>query len=218
MPKKRTSGRRIAPPFPPPEHPWERQPGEGDRAWDAFTTYRDLGPGKRSLQLLVDKCHKGHSNFARWSNLWDWVARCTAFDAWMDRQARLIEIEEIRAMKRRHIEFAMSFQGAAALALNKIIEAEKRPRRDANGQVVLGPDGKPLSGELTLRPNEVKELADLGMRIERLNRGEPTEIEASKVEIVRPSLVSDYSALSLDELRTLRDLTRKAKAGSGNDA
>ena len=92
-------------------------------------------------------------------------------------------------------------QGVAALALNKIGAAEK----------ALTADGKP--GPLTLKPNEVKELADIGSRLERLARGEPGEIEVARIEApaAQGPIVHDYSNLTTEELRTLRALTRKAR-------
>lgn len=200
-------------PFVAPEHPWDRQPGENDRAWAAFVKYRDDGI-ERSQARVAKHFGKSIENYGMLSTRWDWVARVSAYEAWRDRQLRMAEIEEAKAMRRRHIEFAMSFQGAAALALNKIIAAEQKPLRDANGQVVYGEDGKPLPGPLTLKPSEVKELADLGLRIERLNRGEPGEIEDVRISAA-PAPSADYSALTLEELRVLRELTRKARGGLG---
>lgn len=181
-----------------PESAWERQVGETGLCWEAFRTYRDMPPGERTLLKLVPIFGKCRTNFQRWSSEWDWMARCQAYDSWKDRQVRLAEIAAVRDMKTRHIQMAMSLQGAAALALNKIIAAER------------------AGTQLTLKPNEVKELAELGLKIERLNRGEPSEIEVAKIEMVRPHVVTDYSALDLQELRTLRQLTRKAR-NSGDD-
>lgn len=183
-----------------PERPWERQRAEPDCAWEGFVAYRELGPGHRSLSAAAAKMGKKSSTLERWSRNWDWVARCHAYDVWVDRETKLAEITAIKDMRRRHIEFAMSFQGAAALALNKIIAAEKARTED----------GKP--GPLTLKPTEVKELAELGLRLERLNRGEPSEIEKLTID-APPASVLDYSALSMEELRTLRALTLKARGG-----
>jgi hypothetical protein len=187
-----------------PEHPWERQPEESDTAWAHFVEYRDAGPAERSLSKLAAKHHKQRQNFARWSAAWDWVARCAAYDSWVDRQAKLVEVEAIKDMRKRHVQMAMSLQGAAALALNKIIAAERA--------TVTNPDGTTSPAPLTLKPSEVKELADLGTKLERLTRGEPTEVEVARLEAVAPPIVHDYSNLSTEELRTLRALIRKARS------
>ena len=115
-------------------------------------------------------------NFDRWSTDWHWVERSHAFDAWRDKEAQKADIAEIQAMRKRHINMAMSLQGTAATALQKILRAEQQPQRDAAGNVIMGADGKPVLGPLTLKPSEVRDLAELGMKIERLNRGEPETI------------------------------------------
>jgi len=154
-------------------------------------TYRDLGPDERPLAKLVQKYAKGRANFTRWSSAWDWVARCAVYDAWVDRQARLANIAAIKDMKARHRQIAMSAEGAGALALNKVIAAER-------------------SGTtLTLKPSEIKDLLEFGTKLERLTLGEPGEIERVSVEAA--PVVHDYSALSTEELLQLGALTRKAR-------
>ena len=202
---KRLKKRRVAQPVQ-PEHPWERQPEETDSAWGAFAAYRDLGPNERSLAKTGLKIGKPRRNLEAWCSAWDWVARCAAYDSWLDRQGKLIELAEVRDMRKRHVQMAMSLQGAAALALNKIIAAERSQVKQADGTMAPGP--------LTLKPNEVKELADLGTKLERLTRGEPGEIENLTLTgtLATPApIVHDYSNLSTEELRTLRALTRKAR-------
>lgn len=203
MPRKPKKPGRIKIVIPPPEHPWDRQPGETDHAWPTFVAYRDQPPGERSLAKLAQRFDKSRQFLGQWSSKWEWVARCHAYDAWRDRQARAAEAAAVKAMRERHIQMAMSFQGAAALALNKIIAAEK----------TLGPDGKP--GPLTLKPSEVKDLAELGVKLERLNRGEPEAIVEERVvpnaEPSTPHVVHDFSGLTRDELKAMRALADKAR-------
>lgn len=185
-----------------PEHAWERQPGEPDTAWVAFVQYRDLGPSERSLARLAQATNKKRELYGGWCGKWNWVARCAAYDSWVDRQSKLAEIEAIREMKRRHVQIALTLQGAGALALNKIVAAEK----------AMGADGQP--GPLTLKPAEAMGLVDLGAKLERLSRGEPDSIEVARIEAAP---AQDYSRLSNEELRTLLALTRKASAADDGD-
>lgn len=178
----------------PPEHPWERQPTETDMAWEAFVVYRNLGPTKRSQVETAKVLSKHPGTLTPWSAEHQWVLRAHAYDQWVDRQNLMAEAEARKEMRKRHIQMAMSLQGAAALALNKIIKAEQQGE------------------QLTLKPGEMKELAELGLKIERLNRGEPDSITEQKVEIDKPvTVVHDYSALSSDDLRQLKSLLLKAK-------
>lgn len=186
--------------MPPPEHAWDRQLEEPDKSWAAFCVYRNMDPSNRSLASVERQLKKNPRTLAEWCGRWSWVLRVRAYDAWRDRQVQEAEIAEVRAMRRRHIEFAMALQGTAGLALNKIAVAER--------------EGK----QLTLKPSEVRDLAELGLKVERLNRGEPeiiarTEIDtmlSSAVAKRKESIVHDYSRLSLEELRVMRTLALKA--------
>ena len=78
---------------------WERQPGEPDRAWAAFTTYRDLGPVRRSLTKAVQEgtdggTPRGLSRVKEWSRRWSWAARAASWDAEADRRRRDPRVQE----------------------------------------------------------------------------------------------------------------------------
>jgi hypothetical protein len=181
--------------------PWDRAAGEGDSAFAAFVAYRDLPRGSRSMESAANERRKGGAKaslsvFEKFSRKWAWQARVLAYDRWVDRQVKASEIEAIKEMRRRHINMAMSFQGAAALALNKIIQAEKS------------------GAQLTLKPSEVRDLAELGLKVERLNRGEPEAIvEERVVPDAEPSgpVQQSYAKLSREELIALRGLVDKAR-------
>lgn len=73
--------------------PWEQQPGETAKAYQAFCVYRDLGAG-RSLSIAYESTGKGRSKtgersgkteaprlWERWSSKYKWVERSQAYDA-----------------------------------------------------------------------------------------------------------------------------------------
>ncbi len=65
-----------------------------------------------------------------------------------------------------------------------------------------------------LNAKAIKELAELGTKLERLSLGEPDAIEVARIEATP---AQDYSRLSVAELRTLLSLTRKASASDDGD-
>jgi hypothetical protein len=202
-------------PGPEPEHPWERRSIESEEAWAAFVRYRDLPSGVRTLQQVATTLKKTLQIIGRWSSRYQWVERCRAWDAFVDKKKREAEIDAVMDMRKRHIETSMALQGAGALALQKIIASERAPQIGSDGQPLRGPDGKILLAPLVLKPSEARDLIELGMRIERINRGEPEAIvEERVVEDKRPieQLVYDYSKLSVEELKALKKLTEKARA------
>jgi hypothetical protein len=90
--------------------PWHRQPGETDKAYLAFTIYRDLGP-KRTLQTTREKLGK-NSGYNRVLELWSsehrWGERAAAYDAHLD-EVRLNAIEDrVTRLTEKHVKAAQS--------------------------------------------------------------------------------------------------------------
>lgn len=60
--------------------PWDCQPGETSKAYQAFVTYRDMGPD-RSLRAVGQELDKSHQVLSRWSSQHHWVSRVAAWDS-----------------------------------------------------------------------------------------------------------------------------------------
>lgn len=100
------------------DQPWERQKGESAQAFEAFSTYLQMGP-ERSIRAVMQELHKSYTIIARWSRENGWVERCRAWDNYLQREAQKAAAAEMRAMNRRHIQLAKALQGAAAMALQE---------------------------------------------------------------------------------------------------
>lgn len=61
-------------------HPWNRQPGETSKAYEAFSIYRDLG-SERSTRRVAEQLSKSEALINRWSGKYDWPARSRAWDS-----------------------------------------------------------------------------------------------------------------------------------------
>ena len=183
----------------PPEL-WERQPGEGPQAFNAFAAYRDSGiDGKRrSLQKTAESLTKRDgSNYSvgtlkEWSRKHNWQMRVDAFDQEMDRQVQEELIKGKTAMLKNHI-------GIAKAMLTKALKGLQRMPDD----------------ELT--PQDVARFVDTGSKLERISRGETTERTDGKQTIagdVRTDTVLqlqnfDFSGLTDEELEQLGKLVTK---------
>ena len=87
--------------------PYDRQPEETEQAYQAFAIYRDMDPSQRSIDKAFDidcqqkgKVKKGkqaYGHWTRWSSVHKWVARCRAYDAEAQKQARKQAQEERQA-------------------------------------------------------------------------------------------------------------------------
>lgn len=144
--------------------PWERQKGETLKAFHAFTVYRDLGV-ERSLTNVKRKYDetgkKGSFGvFGVWSARYGWVERVKAYDDYIDRKKRAEREKAIVDMAERHAKLAVAFQQRVAERLMK-----------------FSPD------ELT--PGNLARWLDVAVKLERLSRGEPTEIEEIDGQVTR---------------------------------
>lgn len=155
----------------PIKRPWERQPGEGTKAFAAFVIYRDLGRD-RSLVKVADelrrrKEERGEKGGGRpgsiptrlstMSSQWRWVARSAAWDEEEDRLRLKARVKAVEEMAERQATYGMLMQQVGVLKLQKLREAVQE-------------DDSAVSGPLAVK------MVEAGSRVERLARGEPSEI------------------------------------------
>jgi len=157
-------------------NPWDHQPGEGTKAFEAFKTYRDMGP-KRTIMAAV-KIMTGKDNTRGRMDVWstqnDWVNRVQSYDRWMDQQYTNKLAEEVREMAARHASMAVVF-------MNKVV------------QRLQNVDPATLSNDQLLRWFEISS------KIERISRGESTEnVRTEHSGTIKAKV--DLSKLSNDDL------------------
>jgi len=137
---------------------WERQPGEGSKAYAAFCVYRDLGP-ERSLEKVRQNLDKPRTRkwLGDWSVKYNWVERAQAYDDYIERKKREKNEKEILEMAERHAKLAKAFLLMIAQALQQIDPAQ-------------------------LSPSDMAKWLEVATKLERLSRGVPTEIGKQEVQ------------------------------------
>ena len=168
--------------------PWERQPKESEKAFEAFAAYRDMGP-KRSHAKVAQEIGKNKGLIARWSRVHVWTSR---IEAWTEEQDRLVRDELIKgvtAMRKTHADIAEQILIKALKALKSL----------------------PVE-EMTIQ--DIARAVDVGAKLERLSRGEATERTEGKSEVSgKVTVTSDpYEELTTEELRKLARLADESKA------
>ncbi len=113
------------------EYPWERRPGE--RAFEAFAHYRDLG-ADRSLRRVGRDLGKTRATIEELSVKWDWVGRALEYDAHLDRERRVANERALREMIDRQAQIGHAMQLLAAKKIERLSRA-----LDANPST-LSPD------------------------------------------------------------------------------
>ena len=144
--------------------PWDRQDGETNRAYNAFLTYRNMGPIRslpRAAEIFyrLDKVSKTSAKlkqFWRWSSANSWVARCEAWDAEQNSAWQLEQRESIKQMNKRQATYGETM---AKVGMSNVL-------------VLSGIEEK---GKASFSLEESRRLLETGTRVERVARGEVTE-------------------------------------------
>lgn len=170
-----------------PEHPWRRQPCDGDAQWAAFCQFL-LAPMPRSVTWLARRLNQPHYLIQRWHDQLGWKLRAERFDSFTSQhfEATVTEIVEARATDytERHMSLLEQCSELAGNELQKYVDASR-----ANTGI----------GLLTAR--ELITLVDTTIKLERLIRGQATENVKSEI---------DLSKLSTEDLLLLQDLQDRA--------
>jgi hypothetical protein len=142
---------------PPDAKPWERQTKETGQAFAAFIEYRKMGVD-RSLRKLSPLQKRSETILTKWCKHWNWVKRVAAAEADEDRRLRDLEIQALHDMRKRHLGFSQGMQKIGQYKIKVVLDAI------AAGQ----------NPEVPL--DLATKLLEIGMKLERLLRGEPDTI------------------------------------------
>ncbi len=97
---------------------WERQPGESEEAYEAFTDY--YKNPKRSQKKTAKAVGKSEALIYRWSVRWNWSERAREYDNALVREDYLATIDEIRKMNRKQAVIGVLLQTKGVAALQKL--------------------------------------------------------------------------------------------------
>lgn len=131
--------------------PWERQPGESAKAFVSFAAYRDLGPLHRSQAKTHEITGANRRTIEMWSKKYEWQKRVSAWDAEVDRQRRIKNLEDIEAMRDEHAKIAKSMLVKSAQALVKIPIDE-------------------------IKASDISRMVEVASKLERISRGDVGEV------------------------------------------
>lgn len=138
--------------------PWERQKGEGAKAFQAFVVFRDIDPEERSVRAVAKKLGKGKWLLQRWCARWHWRERAAEYDNYLDKLKRRKLEKEVESMRERQLGQARALQARGL----EILKAKM-------------PEGGSYS--------DAVRLVIEGAKLERLNLGVETEIVRQEREV-----------------------------------
>ena len=112
---------------------YDRQKGESQDRFNAFTIYRDLGPSKRSHQAVSDELVKNINLIHRWSSDGNWVQRVLSWDDHLDKINQVALEEEARGQAARVVGLGIGYLKAFHARLDKQLKAEEKNEEMENG-------------------------------------------------------------------------------------
>jgi hypothetical protein len=175
-----------------------RQDGEGDEAWDAFRTYRDMGLA-RTLDNARTKLGRP-SGYGRvlesWSSEWSWVERCTAWDKHLDVKRRQAAEAKVVEMAERQARDAELLQDGLRPFIQALAEKSGRTPEELSSMSATA---------LALLIKELGPAWKAGVETERKARG----LEDVKVSVTG-SVVVDGLRQAFNERRERRDVVQRA--------
>ena len=192
----------------PSAEPWEQMTGETVQQYEKFCAYRDMryiapsGTGdlprldftrERSIRGLARKLGLSRKTLEPLSARFQWVERCEAYDLYILRRLKEKGEAEILKMHENH----------AAIAAQMLKKAMRRLLTMQEEEIAA---------------SDMVRMVDVGVKIERLSRGESTErqeiggetsVRHSGEVSVKPGNGLDLSGLSDEELGNLEQLLSK---------
>lgn len=150
-----------------PIQPWDRQPKEGVKAFEAFVLFRDLGVD-RGITRVASELGKSRQLIDKWAHDHFWNERVYQYDIELDRRRRARREQEQEEMLERHRALSGSM---ATMALRRLVGDE-----EAESPVqAIDPN--------LLDAQDVVALAKAGMQSERMAFGLPTDITKASYHI-----------------------------------
>lgn len=189
---------------------WDQMAGETARNYELFCAYRDMRydigtkekprnlpkidlSRERSIRRLGEQLGISHKPLETLSATFKWVERCEAYDKHMMNRAR----------EKNEAELLKMYETHAALG--------RQLMKKALARLLTIPEGDISAADLV-------RMADVGVKIERLSRGESTENQKVTGEVAHSGSVNvqapgafDLSSLTDEELSELEKLLGKVQ-------
>jgi hypothetical protein len=140
------------------------EPDESQRAYDAFSRYRDSE--RRSFKSIADALSCSTQNVWQWSTRHNWKLRCDAYDLWLDQQQRQEFARNRVRMRTRHLAVAQAMLNVAGHGI-----------REWQAKIASG-------AELNLAPEQVALLTRTAIEIERSTTGEDGEHRPTVINVL----------------------------------
>lgn len=98
---------------------WDKLKDETEKAYEAFSTYRDLGVG-RTFVAVAEKLQKSYTLIRRWANKHNWEERAAAYDSSVTEGTRKANVNSFETAIKRKNSIASKLEEKALAALENL--------------------------------------------------------------------------------------------------
>jgi hypothetical protein len=147
-----------------PRELWEKKLDESQRAYDAFSRYRDSE--RRSLKSVADALNCSVQNVFWWSTRHNWKLRVDAYDLHVDQQQRADFMRSRVRMRDRHLAVAQAMLNVAGHGI-----------RQWQAKIATG-------AEVNLTPEQLALLVKCSAELERSTLGIDGEHSPTAIHIL----------------------------------
>jgi hypothetical protein len=157
--------------------------------------YRDMDG--RSMSGAAAILGRDKADIDRMAKRYTWEERALAWDAEVQRRIDKAEMDEIVRMARRQTSIAVGMQTVVAHEVGCLLEQIRREEYRAR----MDPTYERVS---VVKPSVITKMAEVASKLERVARGEPSDITKS-IPAIDPDKLSN---MSTDELEALDKLLK----------
>jgi len=147
--------------------PWDRQPNETAKAYEAFLVYRELELNKRSIELVCKRLKKSNPLIHRWSKKYNWHERIREYDSHVSSELDKQYITKAKEVNKEHLELLEASRKSLA---NVIVTLNNKLENGGLEELETWPIEKLFDYVKVCIPRLEKVVI-----LERLLRGLPTE-------------------------------------------
>lgn len=116
--------------------PWDRLPGEGKQAYEAFTLYLKQRE-TRSQNNVSKELGKSRQLISRWSAQYNWVKRAEKFDEYTFQEEMKEDRKYLREMRQKDLKVLRNFKAAYIEELKALRPGDLPPKELAKAYIMI---------------------------------------------------------------------------------
>ena len=176
--------------------PWEKQPDESSKAFQAFVLYRDLKLEERSYAKVAQILTKSRQVITDWASKYHWQLRVASWERELDRIGLKARMGAIEKMNERHANQSVAVSRTLFVPIEVLLKKMASPEWS---KTIDELQNQPITVLIEMAKSVAIVMPNI-MKMERLARGESTD---------ESKLSGQFEAKHIDRKEYQVDITYK---------